>query len=60
MSKTIIMAKRRKNLESSDIACLWLEISPRKGKSFVLGFQYRNPTERVERMDRFEQFLKLY
>ena len=53
------MAKRREDLESNDIACLWLEISPSKGKSFLLGSLYRNPTERVEWTDRFEQFFQL-
>ena len=52
------MAKRREDLESNDIACLWLEISPSKGKSFLLGSLYRNPTERFEWMDRFEQFFE--
>ena len=56
--KDHIMAKRREDLESNDIACLWLEISPSKGKSFLLGSLYRNPTERVEWMDRFEQFFE--
>ena len=54
--KDHIMAKRREDLESNDIACLWLKISLSKGKSFLLGSLYRNPTERVEWMDRFEQF----
>ena len=56
--KDHIMAKRREDLESNDIACLWLEISPSMGKSFLLGSLYRNPTERVEWMDRFEQFFE--
>ena len=54
--KDHIIAKRREDLELNDIACLWLEISPNKGKSFLLGSLYRNPTERVEWLDRFEQF----
>ena len=56
--KDQIMAKRRKDLEYHDIACLWLEISSNKGKSFLLGSLYRNPTERVEWMDRFEQCIE--
>ena len=52
------MAKRREDLESHDIACLWLEISPNKGKSFLLGSLYRNPTERVEWMGRFEKLFE--
>ena len=30
-----IIAKRRTNLEINDIDCLWIEISSRKGKSFL-------------------------
>ena len=56
--KDQILAKRREDLESHDIACLWLEISPNKGKSFLLGSLFQNPTERVEWMDRFEQFFE--
>ena len=40
------------------IACLWLEVSPNNGKSILLGSLYRNPTERVEWRDRFEQFFE--
>ena len=29
-----INAKRRKDLEINDISCIWLEISPNKGKPF--------------------------
>ena len=28
------IATRRTNLETNDISCLWLEIIPKKGKSF--------------------------
>ena len=52
-----IIAKRRFDLETNDIACLWLEIIPEKGKSFLVGSLYRNPTERVEWVDRFENFM---
>lgn len=53
-----IMSKRRLDLETNDIACLWLEVTPNKGKSFLVGSLYRNPTERVEWIDRFEEFLE--
>ena len=29
-----VNAKRREDLESNGISCLWLEISPVRGKSF--------------------------
>ena len=43
-----IMSKRRDGLEINDIACLWLEITPEKGKSFLVGNLYRNPSEKIE------------
>ena len=53
-----IMAKRREDLETQDVACLWVEITPNKGKSFLIGSLYRNPAERVEWVDRFEMSLE--
>ena len=42
--KDIIMSKRREDLYTNDIACLWLEITPHKVKSFLVGNLYRNPS----------------
>ena len=53
-----IIAKRRTNLEIHDIDCLWIEISPRKGKSFLVGSFYRNPNENSEWLNRFEVFIE--
>lgn len=53
-----IMSKRRDDLETNDIACLWLEITPNKGKPFLCGTMYRNPSELVEWNDRFELFIE--
>ena len=50
--------KRRADLEINDIECLWLEITPKKGKSFLIGTLYRNPAERAERTNRFEVFIE--
>ena len=52
------MSQRRDDLETNDIACLWLEITPKKGKSFLVGNLYRNPSEKIEWNERFEQFLE--
>ena len=52
-----ILAKRRKDLETNDISCLWLEICPNKGKSFLVGNLYRPPDSKVEFNDRFEEFI---
>ncbi len=35
--KSGINAKRRDDLESHNISCIWLEISPVIGKSFLVG-----------------------
>ena len=53
-----IMSKRRDDLETNEIACLWLEITPEKGKSVLVGNLYRNPSEKIEWNERFEQFLE--
>ena len=52
-----INAKRREDLETNDVSCIWLEISPVKGKSFLVGNMYRPPDSKVEYNDRFENFI---
>ena len=54
-----ILAKRREDLETNNIACLWLEICPVKGKSFLVGNMYRPPDTKVEFNDRFEDFIDI-
>ena len=52
-----IRAKRREDLETNEISCLWLEITPDKGKSFLVGNMYRPPDSKIEYNDRFEEFI---
>ena len=52
-----INAKRREDLETNAISCFWLEISPDKGKSFLVGNMYRPSDSKVEYNDRFEEFI---
>ena len=52
-----IRAKRREVLETNEISCLWLEITPDKGKSFLVGNMYRPPDSKIEYNDRFEEFI---
>ena len=52
-----IRAKRREDLETNEIYCLWLEITPDKGKSFLVGDMYRPPDSKIEYNDRFEEFI---
>ena len=44
-------------METNGISCLWLEISPDKGKPFLVGNMYRPPDSRIEYNDRFEEFI---
>ena len=52
-----IRAKRREDLKTNEISCLWLEITPDKGKSFLVGNMYRPPDSKIEYNDRFEEFI---
>ena len=52
-----INAKRREDLETHDIPCLCLEISPTNGKSFLVVNIYRPPNSTIEFNDRFEDFI---
>ena len=52
-----ILAKRREDFETHDIACLWIEICPNKGKSFLVGNIYRPPDSKIEYNDKFEEFI---
>ena len=54
-----INARRREDLETINISCLWLEISPQNNKSFLVGNIYRPPDSKVEYNDRFEDFMIL-
>ena len=50
-------AKRREDLETNNIPCLWLEITPINCKPFLVGNIYRPPDSKVEFNDRFEEFI---
>ena len=52
-----INAKRRIDLETKNIACIWLEITVGKSKPFLIGNMYRPPDSKVEFIDRFENFI---
>ena len=53
-----IIAKRRTNLEINNIDCLWIEVLPRKGKSYLVESFYRNPNENSEWLNRFEVLIE--
>ena len=52
-----INARRREDLETNDIPCLMLEISPTNSRSFLVGNMYRPPNATVDFNDRFEDFI---
>ena len=52
-----INAKRRFDLETNNISCIWLEITAGKCKPFLIGNMYRPPDSKVEFNDRFEGFI---
>ena len=52
-----INAKRRADLETNNISCIWLEITPDRGKSFLVCNMNRPPNSKVEFSDRFENFI---
>ena len=54
-----INAKRRLNLETNKISCIWLEITVGKSKPFLSGNMYRPPNSKVEFNDRFENFIDI-
>ena len=52
-----INAKRRLDLETNSIECIWLEITVGKSKPFLVENMYRPPNSKVDFVDRFESFI---
>ena len=48
-----IKFKRIFFLENLQVESVWIEISMKRSKPLLVGFIYRNPSERVEWLDRF-------
>ena len=55
--KTVLWQRRKQDLEDDNIECLWVELTPTKGKPFLLGTVYRNPAERSDWLDRYENLI---
>ena len=49
-----IKCVRRRDLETDEVECLFLEIFPKNGKTFLIGNMYRNPKESVQWNQLFE------
>ena len=56
--KDEIKCVRRKDLETDEVECLFLEISPKNCKSFLVGKLYRNPKETTQWNEKFENLLE--
>ena len=50
--------KRLCNFDYLSIECIWIEIRLKGNKPILLGFIYRNPDERVDWHDRFDQMME--
>ncbi|MCG7869794.1 MAG: hypothetical protein JAY74_25915 [Candidatus Thiodiazotropha taylori] len=55
--KNGINVKRREDLETNEISCIWMEIMQEKSKLFLIGNLYRPPNSKIEFNDRFEEFM---
>ena len=49
-----ITFKRISYLENLSVESVWIEISFKRSKPVLVGFIYRNPTERVDWIDKFD------
>ncbi|MES9881523.1 MAG: reverse transcriptase family protein [Sedimenticola sp.] len=49
-----VRCKRREDLESDRLECLWIELFPKNSKSFLVGNMYRHPNESVNWNNEFE------
>ena len=53
-----VKAERRQDLERNEIECVWLEVSPKKSKSFLVGILYRHPNEGVQWNEHFDDLME--
>ena len=56
--KNGVKVERRLDLERNEIECVWLEVSPKKSKSFLVGTLYRHPNEGVLWNEYFEDMME--
>ena len=47
------VARRRPDLESDEVECMWIELKPPQRSSLFVGFLYRNPAATFEWYDHF-------
>ena len=56
--KNGVKVERRLDLERNEIECVWLEVSPKKSKSFLVGTLYRHPNEGAQWNEYFEDMME--
>ena len=56
--KNGVKVERRLDLERNEIECVWLEVSPKNSKSFLVGILYRHPNEGVQWNEHFEDLME--
>ena len=56
--KNEVNCKRREDLESEQLECIWLEVNPVKSKSFLVGHVYRPPNSGIAWNELFEECLE--
>ena len=56
--KNEVSCKRRPDLESEQLECIWLEVKPMKSKSFLVGHVYRPPNSGIVWNELFEDSIE--
>ena len=56
--KNEVSCKRRPDLENEQLECIWLEVKPKKSKSFLVGQVYRPPNSSIVWNETFEDCLE--
>ena len=54
-----VIFKRRNDLESNNLECVWIEICPTNSRSFLVCFMYRHPSSTITWNECFENCLDI-
>ena len=54
-----VKVERRQDQERIEIECVWLEVFPKKSKSFPVRILHRHPNEGVQWNESFEDFIEI-
>lgn len=56
--KNGLSCNRRRDLESDNIECIWVEVKPKNSKSFLVGNVYRPPNSTIQWQEHFEDCME--